>query len=183
MQAIWRSWKTQTWFYTARPQTKQKRLKKLISFHSQHPKAGKVLELTQDVHKKAWTRIKRAVEKRTAAEGPASPEATELPVAPRDSHGISRARLPPKLHWHRRWQASPLLQQCRLLWTGGWQLQQPWGYQPIPTVGAQNRLTSTGLCLPQGWQRHKADTRQQESLQQVQLNLPFKKADVFRKIF
>lgn len=34
------------------------------------------------MHKKAWTRIKRAVQKRTA-EGPASPEATGLHVAHR----------------------------------------------------------------------------------------------------
>lgn len=35
------------------------------------------------MHKKAWTRIKRAVQKRTAAEGPASPEATGLHIAHR----------------------------------------------------------------------------------------------------
>lgn len=40
-----------------------------------------MLELTQDLHKKAWTRIKRAVQKHMAAEGPPSPEASELHVA------------------------------------------------------------------------------------------------------
>lgn len=38
-------------------------------------------ELTQNIHKKAWTRIEKAVQKSLAAEGPGSPEATELHVA------------------------------------------------------------------------------------------------------
>lgn len=64
----------------------------------------------------------------------------------------------------------------------GWKPQQPCGYKVVSIVGAQHRLTSFQLCLPQAWQTYKADTREQEPLQQVQLNLPFKKADVFRKI-
>lgn len=56
---------------------------KAFTLNIQKLEGGKVLELTQDMHKKAWTRIKRAVQKCMAAEGPASPEATELHVAHR----------------------------------------------------------------------------------------------------
>lgn len=148
-------------------------------------KSWKVLELTQDLHKKAWTRIKRAVQKGMAAGGPPSPEDTELHVAhrqfTRDFKGRAgtRAALTQML-------ASvtiPAAVEAGVDRDAG-KPQQPCSYQSIPIEGAQNRLTSIGLWLPQGWQGRKADTAEQvkESLQQVQLNLLFKKADVFRKI-
>lgn len=135
-----------------------------------------MLELTQDVHKKAWTRIKWQYR----------------------NTWLQKDQLHQKLQSctsltgiHTGFQGQGCHQSCADTDTGkchhscsnggwygqgGWKPQQPWGYKPIPIVEAQNRPTSIQLCLPQGWQRHKADTMEQESLQEVQLNLPFKKS-------
>lgn len=133
------------------------------------------------MHKKVWTRIKRAVQKCMAAEGPASPEATELHVAhrqfTRDFKGRAgtRAVLTETL-------ASVTIPAAMkaAMDRGAGNTAAVW--LPIDADWGRELADTIQLCLPQGWQRHKADTGEQESLKQVQLNLPFKKADVFRKI-
>lgn len=142
-----------------------------------------MLQLTWDLHKKAWTRIIRGVQKLIGCKRTTFTRSCRAARSSQAVHTGFQGQ-----GWHQSCtdtDAGKCHNSCSnggWYGQGGWKPQQPCAYLSILIEGAQNRLTSTWLCpgMAKAQGRHWGTSEGVTSTSSV--NLPFKKADVFRKI-